>query len=152
VFGFIQFLFLFVWCFVLFCGFARVSIGVVDSAAHAHPTLGAKPGQDGSQILCVLFFLVCFLFWWFSLFFVFGTISAPERRAPSPIWGPGPAKMIPIDFVFWCSLVFSLTMLCLEGLSLYILKHWAKLPAPGVFGLCTGDCIHNSSEDTTQKM
>ena len=131
-------LFLFVWClfvFACFCCFAVVSIGVVDSAAHAHPILGARPGQDGSRVLCFWFSLFVVCFCWFSLLFVFGTICAPERHAHSPI-----------------SLVFSLTMLCLEGLSLYILKNRAKLPAPGVSGLCTGDCIHNFSEETTQKV
>ena len=121
--------------FVCFCCFAVVSIGVVDSAAHAHPILGARPGQDGSRVLCFWFSLCVVCFCWCSLLFVFGTICAPERHAHSPIF-----------------LVFSLTMLCLEGLSLYILKNRAKLPAPGVSGLCTGDCIHNFSEETTQKV
>ena len=58
--------------FVCLCCFALVSIVVFDSAAHAHPILGARPGQDGSKTLVFGFILCLFLFVWCLLFlFVF---------------------------------------------------------------------------------
>ena len=72
----------------------------------AHPSLGARPGQDGSQTMFVGFPCVCFVCFWLCLVFCF--------RFDTPGWGPGPAKMVPklVFFVFSCVCLVCFGFLC----------------------------------------
>ncbi len=87
-------------------------VGVIDSAVHARPILGARPGQDGPKfclfgVPCVFFVCVGFLCFLFSVRFV------PQRGARTAQSGgqARPRWLQMIRFVVFFSFFFNYALL-----------------------------------------